>query len=54
MWGILFLADILDLWVISFHAVVVFLLGKNLLFKSVLGRSLGIYKIDAALEYAIE
>ena len=29
---------ILDLWSISFHAVVVFDLGKNLLFKSVLGR----------------
>ena len=28
---------ILDLWDISFHAVVVFALGKNLLFKSVLG-----------------
>ena len=29
---------ILDLWRISFHAVVVFGLGKNLLFKSILGR----------------
>ena len=28
---------ILDLWCISFHAVVVFVLGKDLLFKSVLG-----------------
>ena len=28
---------ILDLWDISFHAVIVFGLGKNLLFKSVLG-----------------
>ena len=28
---------ILDLWGISFHAVVVFDLGKDLLFKSVLG-----------------
>ena len=27
----------LDLWVISFHAVVVFGLGKNILFKSILG-----------------
>ena len=27
---------ILDLWDISFHAVIVFGLGKNLLFKSVL------------------
>ena len=29
---------ILDLWGISFHTVVVFGLGKNLLFKSILGR----------------
>ena len=29
---------ILDLWGISFHSVVVFGLGKNLLFKSILGR----------------
>ena len=29
---------ILNLWSISFHAVVVFGLGKNLLFKSILGR----------------
>ena len=29
---------ILDLWGISFHAVVVFGLGKDILFKSVLGR----------------
>jgi hypothetical protein len=28
---------ILDLWGISFHAVIVFGLGKNILFKSVLG-----------------
>ena len=28
---------ILDLWGISFHAVVVFGLGKNLLFNSILG-----------------
>ena len=28
---------ILDLWGISFHAVIVFCLGKNVLFKSVLG-----------------
>ena len=32
---------ILDLWGISFHAVVVFGLGKNLLFKSILGRCEG-------------
>ena len=36
MWGIEFLL-ILDLWGISFHAAIVFGLGKNLLFKSVLG-----------------
>ena len=36
MWGISILAD-LDLCGISFHAVVVFGLGKNILFKSVLG-----------------
>ena len=29
---------ILDLWGISFHGEVVFGLGKNLLFKSILGR----------------
>ena len=29
---------ILDLWGISFHAVVVLGLGKNILFKSILGR----------------
>ena len=29
--------SILDLWGISFHAVVVFSLGKDLLFKSILG-----------------
>ena len=27
----------LDIWGISFHAVVIFSLGKDLLFKSVLG-----------------
>ena len=37
MWGFQFLL-ILDLWGISFHAVVVFGPGKNLLFKSILGR----------------
>ena len=35
--GILILVDT-NLWGISFHAVVVFSLGKKLLFKSVLGR----------------
>ena len=29
---------LLDLWGISFHAMVVFGLGRNLLFKSILGR----------------
>ena len=29
---------ILDLWGISFHALIVFAQGKNLLFKSVLGQ----------------
>ena len=33
---------ILDLWGISFHAVAVFGLGKNLLFKSILGRCVAI------------
>ena len=36
---------ILDLWGISFHAVVVFALGKNLLFKSALGHCA--YREDA-------
>ena len=36
MWGFQFLL-ILDLWGLSFHAVIVFGLGKNLLSKSVLG-----------------
>ena len=31
---------ILDLWGISFHAMVVFDLGKNLLFESVLGQDI--------------
>ena len=37
MWGILILADFRPMG-ISFHAVVVFGLGKNLLFESTLGR----------------
>ena len=41
MWGISILAE----WGISFHAVVVFGLGKNLLFKSVLGHCVGGPKI---------
>ena len=32
---------ILDLWGISFHAVIIFGLGKNLLFKSGLGHCVG-------------
>ena len=36
MWVIQFLL-ILDLWAVSFHAVVVFGLGKDFLFKSTLG-----------------
>ena len=36
MWGFQFLL-ILDLWGISFHAVIIFGLSKNLLFKSALG-----------------
>ena len=36
---------ILDLWGISFHAVVVFGLGKNLLFKSILGHCVKKVKI---------
>ena len=39
---------ILDLWGISFHTVVVFGLGKNLLFKSVLGHC-GLLKQGTAL-----
>ena len=34
---------ILDLWGITFHAVVVFGLGKNLLFESILGRCGGFW-----------
>ena len=36
---------ILDLWGISFHAVGGFGLGKNLLFKSVLGRCDTLFRI---------
>ena len=36
---------IFDLWGISFHAMVVFGLGKNLLFYSVLGRFVCIVQI---------
>ena len=37
MWGISILADFKPMGYISFHAAVVFGLGKTLLFKSVLG-----------------
>ena len=37
MWGISILADLR--WGVIFHAVVVFGMGKNLLFKSALGHS---------------
>ena len=37
---------ILDLWGISFHAVVVFGLGKNILFKSTLGHCADLHKSD--------
>ena len=50
---------ILDLWGISFHAVVVFALGKNLLFKFALGhcvfllvRSSRFYLITSGLHWS--
>ena len=43
MWGFQLLL-ILDPWGISFHAIVVFGLGKNLLFKSVLGHCVDLRK----------
>ena len=50
MWGISILADFgfIDLWGMRFHAVEVFGLGKNLLFKSVLGHcvNLSLYNFD--------
>ena len=47
MWGISILADFRPgLWGISFQAVVFFGLGKNLLFKSVLGHC-RMYGFDA-------
>ena len=42
MCRILILADIRPMG-ISFHAVLVFGLGKNLLFKSILGRCVGLF-----------
>ena len=36
---------ILDLWGLSSHAVVVFDLGKNLLFESVLGRCVQVQQL---------
>ena len=50
MWGILILADFRPMS-ISFNAVIVFGLGKNLLFKSVLGHCVMIEKICAWLKY---
>ena len=53
MWGISILADFRPMG-IRFHAVVVFVLGKNLLFKSVLGRcvllSLGTEKCSGTVK----
>ena len=45
---------ILDLWGISFHAVVVFGLGKDLLFKSVLGRCVSRDKSYVPIEIEID
>ena len=42
--GVIQLLLILDLWGISFHAVVVFGLGKNILFKSILGHCVACHK----------
>ena len=44
---------ILDLWGISYHAVVVFGLGKNLLFKSILGPCVQAPKQKQALHLLI-
>ena len=41
---------ILDLWGVGFHAVVVFGLGKNLLFTSVLGHCDSPHFSDGAIE----
>ena len=43
---------ILDLWGISLHAVIVFGLGKNLLFTSVLGHCVDLCQIDDITDYA--
>ena len=40
---------ILDLWGISFHAVVVFGMGKNFLFKSALGHCVNKRKFEQTL-----
>ena len=48
MWGFQFLL-MLDLWAISIHAVVVCGLGKDLLFKSVLGQCETLSIIDLFL-----
>ena len=47
--GLQFLLN-LDLWGISFHAVVVFGLGKNLLSKSVLGHCAKLARANFALQ----
>ena len=49
MWGFQFLL-ILDLWGLSFHAVIVFGLGKNLLSKSVLGHCVVIWNNSWRME----
>ena len=43
---------ILDLWGISFHAVVVFALGKNLLYKFSLGHCDKVVKLDAVVVFS--
>ena len=37
---------ILDIWGISFHAVIVYGLGKNLLFKPVLGNCVTVHDLE--------
>ena len=45
---------ILDLWVIRFHAVEAFGLGKNLLFKSVLGHCGGLAIMEITIRKPFE
>ena len=45
---------ILDLWGICFHAVVVFGLGKNLLFKSILGRCVDGFELYSMDSYILD